>query len=174
MESPAFAPFLSDTEYVSGGRPCRRDKSVKNKGNVYENRTKFVYLHCECGSSSVGRASASQAEGRGFESRFPLESLGACKTFAGTFFVDLPPGREGRISDSEREERQRNGRVRRFSCKAAAVVTVAAKGCVLMLLSCRTNSRSSVRRCSPKLKESKRPYGDPNNSYLCFMKFVQR
>ena len=25
-----------------------------------------------CGSSSVGRASASQAEGRGFESRFPL------------------------------------------------------------------------------------------------------
>ena len=33
-----------------------------------------------CGSSSVGRASASQAEGRGFESRFPLnekEYMGA-------------------------------------------------------------------------------------------------
>ena len=29
-----------------------------------------------CGSSSVGRASASQAEGRGFESRFPLEGVG--------------------------------------------------------------------------------------------------
>lgn len=71
------------------------------------------------------------------------------------------------------EERQRNGRVRCSAGRAAAVVTVAAKGCVLMLLSCRTNSRSSVRRCSPKLKESKRPYGDPNNSYLCFMKFVQ-
>ena len=28
----------------------------------------FLY----CGSSSVGRASASQAEGRGFETRFPL------------------------------------------------------------------------------------------------------
>ncbi len=30
-------------------------------------------LEWGCGSSSVGRASASQAEGRGFESRFPLE-----------------------------------------------------------------------------------------------------
>ena len=29
-----------------------------------------------CGSSSVGRASASQAEGRGFESRFPLKGVG--------------------------------------------------------------------------------------------------
>jgi hypothetical protein len=27
----------------------------------------------KCGNSSVGRASASQAEGRGFESRFPLK-----------------------------------------------------------------------------------------------------
>ena len=174
MESPAFTPFLSDTEYVSGGRPCRRDKSVKNKGNVYENRTKFVYLHCKCGSSSVGRASASQAEGRGFESRFPLESPGACKIFAGTFFIDMPPNRESRISDSEREKQQRNGRVRCSSGKEAAVGTGAAKGCVLMLLVCRTKSRASLRRCSPKLKERKRPYGDPNNSYLCFMKFVQR
>jgi hypothetical protein len=30
-----------------------------------------------CGSSSVGRASASQAEGRGFESRFPLQNVKA-------------------------------------------------------------------------------------------------
>ena len=29
-----------------------------------------------CGSSSVGRASASQAEGREFESRFPLDENG--------------------------------------------------------------------------------------------------
>ena len=30
-------------------------------------------MQCFCGNSSVGRASASQAEGRGFESRFPLK-----------------------------------------------------------------------------------------------------
>ena len=29
-------------------------------------------MFCECGSSSVGRASASQAEGHEFESRLPL------------------------------------------------------------------------------------------------------
>lgn len=35
---------------------------------------KSVPLHCinECGSSSVGRAWASQAQGRGFEPRLPL------------------------------------------------------------------------------------------------------
>ena len=32
----------------------------------------FVHVKKKCGSSSVGRASASQAEGRGFESRLPL------------------------------------------------------------------------------------------------------
>ncbi len=31
-----------------------------------------ISLRNVCGNSSVGRASASQAEGRGFESRFPL------------------------------------------------------------------------------------------------------
>ena len=40
---------------------------------------KFLYLQScntdNCGNSSVGRASASQAEGRGFESRFPLHFL---------------------------------------------------------------------------------------------------
>ena len=34
-----------------------------------------------CGSSSVGRASAFQAEGRGFEPRFPLKGSSIVKTF---------------------------------------------------------------------------------------------
>nr|DAR43277.1 MAG TPA: hypothetical protein [Caudoviricetes sp.] len=34
----------------------------------------FSIPHWKCGSSSVGRASASQAEGRGFESRLPLKT----------------------------------------------------------------------------------------------------
>ena len=33
---------------------------------------KSIPAHKSCGSSSVGRASAFQAEGRGFESRLPL------------------------------------------------------------------------------------------------------
>ena len=33
---------------------------------------KSIPAHSVCGSSSVGRASAFQAEGRGFESRLPL------------------------------------------------------------------------------------------------------
>ena len=40
---------------------------------TYKNLQRFVDMHDNiCGSSSVGRASASQAEGRGFESRLPL------------------------------------------------------------------------------------------------------
>ena len=35
--------------------------------------------HKFCGNSSVGRALASQAEGRGFESRFPLKIKGMTK-----------------------------------------------------------------------------------------------
>ena len=35
---------------------------------------KLLHLYAQCGNSSVGRASASQAEGRGFEPRFPLKS----------------------------------------------------------------------------------------------------
>ena len=34
-----------------------------------------MYKRMKCGSSSVGRASASQAESRGFESRLPLNIL---------------------------------------------------------------------------------------------------
>jgi hypothetical protein len=39
----------------------------------YQERIYFSSEIVYCGSSSVGRASASQAEGRGFESRFPLK-----------------------------------------------------------------------------------------------------
>ena len=35
----------------------------------------FWFIKSDCGSSSVGRASASQAEGHGFESRLPLPLL---------------------------------------------------------------------------------------------------
>ncbi len=43
---------------------------VRMAGSIPAQPTKKVR---ECGSSSVGRASAFQAEGRGFESRLPLE-----------------------------------------------------------------------------------------------------
>ena len=36
------------------------------------NMKKLLHLYAQCGNSSVGRASASQAEGRGFEPRLPL------------------------------------------------------------------------------------------------------
>ena len=40
---------------------------------THKNLHRSVDMHDNiCGSSSVGRASASQAEGRGFESRLPL------------------------------------------------------------------------------------------------------
>ncbi len=35
----------------------------------------FINLQKECGNSSVGRASASQAEGRGFETHLPLKEI---------------------------------------------------------------------------------------------------
>ncbi len=43
-----------------------------------------------CGNSSVGRASASQAEGREFEPRFPLsssEALAKAEAKAGLFLI---------------------------------------------------------------------------------------
>ena len=43
-----------------------------------------------CGSSSVGRASASQAEGRGFESRFPLKGVGRIRKETPTPFLWRP------------------------------------------------------------------------------------
>ena len=45
----------------------------------------FFYIEKDCGISSVGRALASQAEGRGFESRIPL------KVFYGItlFYADI-------------------------------------------------------------------------------------
>ena len=53
-------------------RIAGRVDEIKNFRFFVINTADFVYLHFERGSSSVGRASASQAEGRGFESRFPL------------------------------------------------------------------------------------------------------
>ena len=47
----------------------KRNISLHNPENVCNFAVFF------CGSSSVGRASASQAEGRGFEPRLPLKSL---------------------------------------------------------------------------------------------------
>ncbi len=42
-----------------------------------------------CGSSSVGRASASQAEGREFESRLPLDENGLLNIQETVFVSDL-------------------------------------------------------------------------------------
>ena len=41
-----------------------------------------------CGNSSVGRASASQAEGREFESRFPLKKTAVAAGYGGLSFQD--------------------------------------------------------------------------------------
>jgi hypothetical protein len=55
-------------------------------------------MKIRCGSNSVGRVSASQAEGRGFESRLPLHSSKICV---------LAPGRGGRESDCRQLESPR-------------------------------------------------------------------
>ena len=56
---------------------------------------KFLYLQScntdNCGNSSVGRASASQAEGRGFESRFPLNQGRRCSQNIYGFVVPIKP-----------------------------------------------------------------------------------
>ncbi len=51
-------------------------------------------MQCFCGNSSVGRASASQAEGRGFESRFPLKRIPAMRASQQRclFLCVAPPG----------------------------------------------------------------------------------
>jgi hypothetical protein len=49
------------------------------QGGDFEKISIFASLYR--GSSSVGRASASQAEGRGFESRFPLLIISHLQTF---------------------------------------------------------------------------------------------
>ena len=54
---------------------------------------KFLYLQScntdNCGNSSVGRASASQAEGRGFDSRFPLNQGRRCSQNIYGFVVPI-------------------------------------------------------------------------------------
>ncbi len=47
-------------------------------------------LHCRCGSSSVGRASAFQAEGREFESRLPLKRFRRLPR-RGVIFLEYSP-----------------------------------------------------------------------------------
>lgn len=49
-------------------------EAKKKRFSAYIMQLLFLILHYRRGSSSVGRASASQAEGRGFEPRFPLNS----------------------------------------------------------------------------------------------------
>ena len=44
-------------------------------GFGFQKKSYFCVTNKKCGSSSVGRASASQAEGREFESRFPLQKI---------------------------------------------------------------------------------------------------
>ena len=64
--------------HISSHKPS--DKNIHGfrcifdvQGCIYQ--ILFIYLHLiSCGSSSVGRALASQAEGRGFEPRLPLFS----------------------------------------------------------------------------------------------------
>ena len=58
---PCFFKFHIEKNYIFAMQGYISKKSVS------------LHIRNKCGSSSVGRASASQAEGRGFESRFPLE-----------------------------------------------------------------------------------------------------
>ena len=44
----------------------------KNCKKLWQNQEKHISLQCKCGSSSVDRAIAFQAVGRGFEPRLPL------------------------------------------------------------------------------------------------------
>ncbi len=64
---------------VAGSNLVSRSKLYRESSLIFYtaeyDESRFGKYMC-CGNSSVGRASASQAEGRGFESRFPLEKLG--------------------------------------------------------------------------------------------------
>jgi hypothetical protein len=51
----------------------RTGSNLFEAGKRFNDRVLFLY---QSGSSSVGRASAFQAEGRGFDPRFPLHFLG--------------------------------------------------------------------------------------------------
>src|SRR3954449_5576310 len=55
-----------------------------------------------CGGSSVGRASASQAEGRGFESRSPLNPS---KRFDGSTWSLVPLGVVAELAEVQRDAR---------------------------------------------------------------------
>ena len=59
---------------------------IKNSEVWILNKKIFTFAGYFCGNSSVGRALASQAEGREFESRFPL-LVKAVRNFPGGFFM---------------------------------------------------------------------------------------
>ena len=61
-------------------------------------------MQCFCGNSSVGRASASQAEGRGFESRFPLK-----KTDDANHPFFLYPGHRCKLACKRKDRVQKKG-----------------------------------------------------------------
>ena len=53
-------------------------------------KKKYYICNTICENSSVGRASASQAEGRGFESRFSLKVLNRLKiNYLNTLFLEI-------------------------------------------------------------------------------------
>ena len=68
--------------WVAGSSPAigslHRKKSQKQtlvSGSFLSTACHCMCRYCFCGISSVGRALASQAEGRGFESRIPLKFI---------------------------------------------------------------------------------------------------
>ena len=61
-------------------------KKLKIPGSLRKRVSRRYNTVHASGRSSVGRASASQAEGRGFESRFPLQNISVACLRAGDFF----------------------------------------------------------------------------------------
>ena len=68
---------VTQLAYAFGGSnpslPTRKRKVKNEKWKIFS--FSFLTFHLNCGSSSVDRALAFQAEGRGFESRLPLFRL---------------------------------------------------------------------------------------------------
>ena len=75
--APAVATFPENV-YICN--PVLTTGSPFGKSRASGDRLKF------CGNSSVGRASASQAEGREFESRFPLKQTAVAAGYGGLSF----------------------------------------------------------------------------------------
>ncbi len=78
------------------------------------------------GNSSVGRASASQAEGRGFESRFPLQASVPLRTRLLSFLVFRPSRSTGAFSIQDQARANRHRRA--LELAAARVDGPSSKG----------------------------------------------